>query len=398
LSSDKPRRIFLREHEATYLASNELLYEEGKELWQRFSNYIDVEFPSPKTDDRWLLKPKGWVGHVPLSKDLSFIIEPKVELTNLFRMLEYAYSLKGLKFLDGLSECDSLEDFYGRLARILALRILDRSRQGLYRTYLPDEDLLPFVRGRIDYRRVMSKPWEVDLLCNYEDHTGDILDNQILVWTLLVIARSGLCSPDVVPTIRKAFRALQGLVSVNQFQSNDCLSFLYNRLNADYAPLHALCRFFLENSGPAVKVGDHQMIPFLVNMPQLFEQFVAQWLNQHLPKGWHLKIQEKLAVDSEGLFSFQADLLLFHQGYEQPQIVLDTKYKNTQSPSKDDIHQMIAYAEVWGCPEAILIYPIHLAKCIDQQINTSLSLKTVGFALQGDLERNGADIIEYLTK
>ncbi|MFH1490851.1 MAG: DNA methyltransferase [Pseudomonadota bacterium] len=34
---------------------------------------------------------------------------------------------------------------------------------------------------------------EVDLHCHFEEHTGDIEDNQILAWTMLKIARCGLC-------------------------------------------------------------------------------------------------------------------------------------------------------------------------------------------------------------
>jgi len=36
--------------------------------------------------------------------------------------------------------------------------------------------------------------------------------------------------------------------------------------------LHALCRFFLENSGPAHSSGGHTCFPFLVDMAQLFER------------------------------------------------------------------------------------------------------------------------------
>ena len=50
---------------------------------------------------------------------------------------------------------------------------------------------------------------------------------------------------------------------------------LYHRLNQDYQPMHGLCRFFLEHSGPTHQDGDSAMIPFVVHMPALFEKFVA---------------------------------------------------------------------------------------------------------------------------
>ncbi len=47
---------------------------------------------------------------------------------------------------------------------------------------------------------------------------------------------------------------------------DSCDGRTYNRLNADYEPMHALCRFFLNNSGPTHERGDRPMLPFLVNM------------------------------------------------------------------------------------------------------------------------------------
>jgi len=58
----------------------------------------------------------------------------------------------------------------------------------------------------------------------------------------------------------------------------------YIRQNADYATLHALCRFFLEQAGPTHELGRHRMLPFVVEMAALFERFVVAWLRVHLPR------------------------------------------------------------------------------------------------------------------
>jgi 5-methylcytosine-specific restriction enzyme subunit McrC len=97
------------------------------------------------------------------------------------------------------------------LAYILARRVLERGRQGFYRAYLPQTDQLPYVRGRLDARTGLCHPATVNLTCAYEEHTADIADNQILAYTLWRIARSGLCTERVLPTVRRAYRALSGL-------------------------------------------------------------------------------------------------------------------------------------------------------------------------------------------
>ena len=218
----------------------------GESLYQHYRTQVSIEFPSIKTNDKWQITSLGWVGHIPLTREYGFIMLPKISLENIFRMLEYAYRLKSFKFLEGSVECNTLKDFYERLANILAKRVLDRSRKGFYRKYIPRNDDLPFMRGRLNIPAFFRKPWSVNLSCDYENHTPNIKENKILAWTLWNIARSGMCSERVLPTVRQAFRSLLGFVILTPFSAKECVSFLYNRLNLDYQPMHSLCRFFLE--------------------------------------------------------------------------------------------------------------------------------------------------------
>jgi 5-methylcytosine-specific restriction enzyme subunit McrC len=216
-----------------------------------------------------------------LSEDLGLALHPKVELSNLFRMLEYAYKLSSFEFLDDLFEARSLEVFYNRLARTLARQILNRARKGFYRAYVAKRERLPYVRGRLDVRGLAQRPWDVNLQCHYEEHTADVEDNQILAWILFVIARSGLLTENTSLMVRQAYRSLQGFVTLQPFGPSDCVGRPYTRLNDDYQRIHALCRFFLEHCGPSHEMGDRNMLPFLVNMARLYELFVAEWLGAH---------------------------------------------------------------------------------------------------------------------
>jgi 5-methylcytosine-specific restriction enzyme subunit McrC len=311
-------------------------------------------------------------------------------------MVEIAYRLD-LAELDGLIDCQSLAEFYERLAYALARRVLDRGRKGFYRAYLPRQEPLPYLRGRLDTRQAMTLPGQVNLTCHYQEHTADVAENQILAWTLWSITRSGLCTERTLPLVRRAYRALQGRVSLESHLPQSCIGRLYTRLNQDYQPLHALCRFFLEQTGPTHHWGDHKMFPFLINMASLYEQFVAEWVANHLPPTLHLKPQEKVHLGEGGLLNFEIDLVLYDTGTGQARCVLDTKYKRTASPAQDDIFQIIAYAEAKGCDQAILIYPTPLAHPLDEQIG-GIRVRTLTFALDGDLNQAGQIFLEKLVK
>ena len=69
-------------------------------------------------------------------------------------------------------------------------------------------------------------------------------------WTPFVIVRSGFLAGRDLPNVRRAYRTLQGAVQTYPVGPGSCDGRTYNRLNADYEPMHALCKFFLNNSGP----------------------------------------------------------------------------------------------------------------------------------------------------
>jgi 5-methylcytosine-specific restriction enzyme subunit McrC len=394
ISHHSIQTVELVEYEPISLPGELLSPEIGRQLWQFYGDKVAVEFPSPKTDQSWRLTGTGWVGHIPLSADFQISIKPKVALENLWRMWAYAYNLHEFEWLDGLAQTASLVDFFPELAHVLAMKVLNRSRQGFYRTYETQIRRLPFVRGQLQWRQSFSSPEKAALLCRFDEHTTDIADNQILAYTLGHIARSRRCPEPVQTAVTRAYRTVQSITSPHTFQPQDCVDRTYTRLNQDYRSLHALCRFFLEHTVPAHEPGDHLMLPFLVNMARLYELFAAEWLKVHLPPPWTIKAQERVTAGERDEVQFDVDLVLY-DGNGRAHTVLDTKYKTPGKPSNDDISQIITYAKAKGCTEAVLIYPAVLERPLDLMIG-DIHLRSLTFALEGDLELAGQRFIKSL--
>lgn len=369
----------------------------GISLYENFSNYVSVAFPSPVTDGMWEFTPQGWVGTIPVTESVTVSILPKAPLTNIFRMWEYAYRLNDCRFFEGVIGCQSLSEFYQNIAAVLANRVLDRAHKGLYKTYIGRSERLPYVTGQINIRRLSSEPWRVDLECAYEEHTADVEENQILCWTLSVIARSGLCTDPILSKVRKAYRELLGCTNPVPVAPKSCVGRLYNRLNNDYEPLHGLCRFFLEHSGPNHRHGDRAMMPFLMNMARLFELFVAEWLTRNLPPELVLKKQYTKNFGSKGEVLFRMDAVIEDRETGNPLYVLDTKYKVPDSAASSDIHEIRSYAESLGCTEAILVYPIDLS-CPVHMTAGKIRTRSLTYPLNQDLDAVGKVFIEKLLK
>ena len=390
-----PRIVELTEYQTRTFDEDELTEAEGKELHASYGKQISVEPPSFLNNQSWQLTSQGWVGYIPLTDSFHLSLVPKVSVANLFRMLEYAYRLD-FRILEGLADSESIAELYERLALVLARRILYRIRKGLYRSYVSESDDLPYVRGRVDVVAHLRNSQRVVLPCSFEEHTADLEDNQILLWTLTRILESGMCTEHSLPYIRQARRALLGFSELRPFSARVCADRLYNRLNQDYEPLHALCRFFLEHTGPTHRLGDRKMLPFLVDMGRLFELFVVEWLRRHAPSRYAVRGQDRVRFRMGYVVEIHIDITVEDLETGQTAFVLDTKYKAAEQPAASDIEQVVAYAEAKGCTQAALVYPVELGRPVSGMWGSDIYVRSLAFGLGGNLEEAGRNLLEQL--
>ena len=390
-----PRTLSLTEYQPTTFSASEISGAEGEALWQHWQKKVCVEFPSPKTKGQWSLSSQGWVGYLPVTPEFGIRIHPRVPLRNLFGMLEYAYRLRSIQFLPGLIDCESLEGFFERLVRIVTSRASDRIRKGLHREYVRVTERLPLVRGCVNLEIRLRRPWMVEVDCEFDEHTADLKVNQILTWTLWRATRTGLCGEPVLQSVRKVLRAMLSVVSLTPMAPGDCVLRVYHRLNEDYRSIHALCRLILENLGPSHEIGQHQMLPFIVNMSHLFELFVGEWLTANIDARYMCQAQQRVQLGDSGDLAFRIDMVVCDTATTHPLCVIDTKYKIPDRPSQADIFQAVTYATLKDCREAVLVYPKRLDHPLDEVIG-KIRVRSMTFSLDGDLDHEGRRFLDEM--
>lgn len=352
--------------------------------------HFDLEYPSPATEQKYRIRPKGWIGHIPVGETM-LVVHPKVSVRSVFAMLEVAYNLKSLKLPTGDADIEAIDDLIETVVSLLARQVHQRIRKGLHQHYIERAENLMAVRGRIDPRLsannlLRARP---DLYCEYDEITPDHEDNQILFWTLFVAARLRLRRPEVQGQVRSAYRALAGTVTLERTSAAECIRRLYTRLNEDYRPMHALCRLILQHAGPSVLRGDYRFVPFEINMPLLFEQFVAAWMESRLPSGLQLKAHHRTYLDKDQHLVFDIDLVVYEKSSGRALLVLDTKYKRDDFPSNPDVQQVVAYAVRVGAKSTALVYPQQPKTPYKTNIG-DISVWTVGFDISQSLDEGGA--------
>ena len=75
--------------------------------------------------------------------------------------------------------------------------------------------------------------------------------------------------------------------------------------------------------------------------------------------------------------------------------VLDTKYKAPDKVENTDRNQVVTYATLLNCKNAILIYPQNLKAPIDQQIG-DIRVRSLTFSLDSDLNEAGKAFLTSL--
>ena len=403
--------LTLAEYESISLPANALSAAQATRIWRELSKQLTLEEPSTRNGQQWRMTAQGWVGFLPMTPTLGLALQPKVPLHNLFRMLEIGWQLPMLRWGATHFRVSTLAEFYERLALLLAHQVQDRLRRGLYQAYIPHSERLPYLRGRLDVAATLRQPWATSVPCSFSEQTADVAENQILAWTLRTILRSGLCGERSLPALRRANHGLQGFTTLRPCSAEDCRQRLYHRLNQDYQPMHALCAFFLDHSGPQHHLGEQAMIPFVVEMARLYELFVAEWLKQHLPPAYRLQAQERYVLGADHALAFAIDLVIYERVSGAVRWVLDTKYKRpVGGPASEDVAQIHTYAaamsavakhavakstESKGAPDAVLIYPVPLTRPLDHPL-AGIRVRTLPFALDGDLDAAGAALLAAL--
>jgi 5-methylcytosine-specific restriction enzyme subunit McrC len=259
------RRIILQGNEPARLAATELEPAAVYILRQHYHRQVRLDEPAPETGGQWQLAAGDWAGLIPVSEQLLLELRPELAPAKPWHEIAGLESTR-LTPDERAVVVTSWLRLYNELAAWLARKVLLRARHGLHRGYVQQSDRLPYVRGQLDMREVLRRPWSPGLESHFEEYTTDIGDNQILAWTLRLIARSDLCDDQSRILVGRAFRSLQRSVSVQPIKPQECTGRSYSRLNQDYRPLHQLCHFFLEHTGSGHMMGERAMVPFLLEV------------------------------------------------------------------------------------------------------------------------------------
>lgn len=316
---------------------------------------------SPSRSSGWTLRTRNVAGVVS-HRGLTVEVEPKLPVARILWLLEHA-AVPGAWDRSSvlLGEDSSLTDAVTRLFLRSVEDLL--GRHGLQRGYEEVEETSWTVRGRIREAEQLTRhlgrtlPAEV----RFDDFALNTPANRLILsavdmvrghaWRRLGTTAGAAAQARRAELLAGSFEGVRPFVPGESLPAGSP-----PRSHRGYAWPVELARLILSGGSLDLSAGTRQARGLLLELPRIFEAFLGTELGRHL--GGRLSTQATLPYALEGHHAahrLRPDLLV-RADDGSPAVVLDAKYKHSESPTMHDLRQMHVYARVFGVPDVVLVY------------------------------------------
>lgn len=343
--------------------------------------------PVKDAEATYRITPGSVVGAVEIG-DLSVLIRPKIDIGNLLVLACYAMGMFELQHenqFDFEEESESLPD---TLALALASSARRAFSRGLLHGYVTEEEALQTVRGRIRFDEQLRRRFGLSLPVEvtYDEFTDDIMENRLVRTAVVQLSEMRLRSSRARRDLGWIAAMLEN-VSHFDFAPDDVPKVSFNRLNEHYRGVVGISRLILQNSAFESRSGEVRATGFLMDMNNVFQEFVTVALREELRLPPH-SFGEKgvTSLDKAGKVRLRPDLVWREGG--DFLFAGDAKYKVVdQTVPNSDLYQLLAYVTALGLPGGMLIYGEGEAEPVTHEIrHIGKQLEIAGLDLSGSLE------------
>ena len=250
--------------------------------------------------------------------------------------------------------------------RQFLVNLNELARSGLARRYIPIEENLPYLGGRILFHEQIRE--------NLINHARFYVSHDELSVNRPSNRLIHSAMAKLIPLVRNTEnrRLLHQLMTTfADVPKTANLHADWQRHHVDrsmqhYGPVMQWVGLFLFGHGLTTFAGPHQNLSLLFPMEQVFEDFVTHSFRRHqdcyLVRAQHP--QKKLVrIGDQEAFTMKPDITL--SAGHRVRFILDAKWKRIDASSddprhginQDDLYQLYAYGKGYGCDAVALVYP-----------------------------------------
>ena len=178
-------------------------------------------------------------------------------IRNIYYMLAYAFQeLRQNNYAE--IEGEKFEDIYDLFAEILARGVAYQLKQGLYREYIPTNESMQTVRGKININGTIANRMRNKNLidCDYDILSENNIYNQIILTTSIVLIRHSEVKKEKKARLKQLMLFFHNVQAIDVHAIHwDALRF--DRNNSSYRMLTYIC-YFVVNEWLMTKCGNSQ--------------------------------------------------------------------------------------------------------------------------------------------
>ena len=252
--------------------------------------------------------------------------------------------------------------------RQFLVNLNELARGGLARRYIPIEENLPYLGGRILFHEQIRE--------NLINHARFYVSHDELSVNRPANRLIHSAMAKLIPLVRNTEnrRLLHQLMTTfadvpkTANPHADWQRHHVDRSMQHYGPVMQWVRLFLFGHGLTTFAGPHRNLSLLLPMEQVFEDFVTHSFRRHQTTYCVAAQgpQKPLAnIDGRAAFMMKPDISLRERKHGNVAFILDAKWKHINAFAdhpkhgidQDDLYQLYAYGKGYGCDAVALIYP-----------------------------------------
>lgn len=294
---------------------------------------------------------KSHIGVAQFS-NFSVAITPKFsEIGKVVELINYVYELDLEIFPDSEVHFEGEKNI---LTEIIISTFVKKCqkliRQGLFKSYIPIEDNVSFLRGKllISQQILNQAKTKLQFACEYDEFEFNNIENQIVLFCLEQSYYLTI-NDKRKKEIRKIIQNFSSLVSHKKISLDDFKKINYNQMNYHYRKIHELCKLIINSTQiiDLYKQKTRFVNSFFVNMNDVFEKFVFKLFYQYYP--YPAKEQQyypSFVTERDGTkIPTYTDILIYDKDRITVRDIIDTKYRADIS---DTVYQLTFYARDYG--------------------------------------------------
>lgn len=309
----------------------------------------------PTTDDDvWRVTAVQRVGVARLAGHEERITS-KLPIVRLFFLLGYAHGRRVWRDED--VDLDTDHDVLAAVARAFIRQLGAAVSKGLLQGYRSVRESAPVVRGRIDFNEQLKRrtgiPAPIEI--RYDELTIDIDENRMFVTAINRLLRLTQLDHESRRLLKRLETMFLGVALVPRGIPARAVHF--DRRNEHYRPAYELAALIVRDSSLEHRHGNVVASGFLVNVAELFEDFVSAAMKEALEiHGGVVAAQLRSHLDASTRLAIRPDIAWSR--HQNVVAIMDAKYK-AEKPSgypHADVYQMLAYCTRFGLSDGHLIY------------------------------------------